>query len=338
MKDYYSILEIPKTSTAEEIKKAYRKMAMKYHPDKNANDTTSEAKFKEVSEAYETLSNPEKRRKYDNPQTNPFNNLFNGANPFQSGDFSSFFEGSRKQEKPINRGRNINTIITLTLEEIVNGANKKIKLQRKVPCKPCNGTGAERGETISCPTCGGLGRVNKTVHHAFGELVMQETCRSCQGMGTLPRSVCITCSGLGTEKREEEVEMNIPKGSVSGTSFVLAAKGDWVKSPCNPGDLIVGVEEYVHKVFKRDGLNLICEKNLTFKEACLGTEVEFPNLRGSDLKIKIPEGTSPGKIFRVQGQGIPDFNSFGNGDILIKVNLKIPKDLTEDQIKALDLF
>jgi len=341
MKDYYSILGVTRDASPDDIKKAYRKMAMQYHPDKNANNPEAEAKFKEISEAYETLSDPDKKAKHDNP--NPFGgmggNYWGGTNPFQTGDFSSFFNTfKQQQERTINKGRNINTIVTLTLEEMMTGTTKKVRAHRRVQCAPCKGTGAENGETVTCSTCGGMGKVNKTVHHTFGEIVIQESCRPCAGQGIIARGLCKSCNGMGTDRKEEEFDINIPKGSVGGVSFLLASKGDWTRSPCTPGDLVVSVEEYVHETYKRDGLNLICDKNISFKDACLGTEVEFSNLKGSTLKIKIPPGTNPGKIFRLQGKGLPDFNGFGQGDIMIKVGIKVPSSLTEEQEKALQYF
>ena len=152
------------------------------------------------------------------------------------------------------------------------------------------------------------------------------------------KSICRSCFGHGTVAKEEDIEINIPKGSVSGVSFLVSTKGDWAKSPSNPGDLVVGIEEYFHPAYKREGLNLICEKTISFKEACLGTEAEFPNLKGSFFKIKIPPGTNPGKIFRLAGKGIPEFNGFGHGDILVKINIKIPESLTDEQKIALEHF
>jgi molecular chaperone DnaJ len=270
---------------------------------------------------------------------NPFEQYWNGANPFQSGDFSSFFGGQRKTQEPmINKGRNINTIVALTLEEMMTGTNKKVKLNRRVHCDPCKGTGAEKADVINCSVCGGIGRVNKTVHYQFGEMVTQETCRSCGGHGTKPRNVCNSCSGTGTIRKEEEVDFNIPKGSISGVSYVLAAKGDWSKAPSNPGDLVITVEEYAHPVYRRDGVNLISERYISFKEICLGTEIDLPNLLGSSFRIKVPPGTQPGKIFRIKGKGLPEFNGFGFGDILVQVNVKIPELLTEEQMKAIEHF
>lgn len=342
MKDYYSILGLSKGASAEEIKKSYRNLAKEHHPDKNSNNPESEAKFKEISEAYETLSDPDKKAKYDNP--NPFNgggfggfeNMFGNFNWGEFGPFGGF---GGNQKTQANKGKNINTLITLSLEEMMTGANKRIKIWRRVPCKPCNGTGAENSEVLTCKTCNGAGRITKRVAHPFmGEVISQEICHPCQGQGKMAKSHCKTCQGSGTERIMEDIDINIPKGSVSGVSFLMAGKGDWTKQPCNPGDLVIGVEEYLHKTYKRDGLNLVCEKEISFKEACLGTEAEFDNLRGSTFKIKIPAGTSPGKIFRLKGKGIPEFSGFGQGDIMIKVNVKIPAELTQEQVEALEKF
>jgi molecular chaperone DnaJ len=344
MQDYYQILGVSRDASQEDIKKAYRKLAIKYHPDKTGNDPEAEKKFKAASEAYDTLSNPDKKSRYDNPNPfggggrNPFEQFWNGSNPFQSADFSSFFNGGRHQEPMINKGRNINSIIALTLEEMMTGTTKKINLNRRVHCDSCQGTGAQNGDMINCSNCGGIGRVNKTVHYQFGEMVTQETCRSCGGQGNKPRTSCTPCSGTGTTRKEEEVEVNIPKGSIAGVSYVLAAKGDWAKSPSNPGDLVITIEEYVHAVYRRDGINLISEKQISFKEMCLGTEIDIPNLKGSSLRIKVPPGTQPGKIFRLKGKGLPEFNGFGSGDILVQVNVKIPEYLTEEQMKAIEYF
>lgn len=346
MRDYYQILGVSRGASPEDIKKAYRKLAIKYHPDKTGNDPEAEKKFKEVSEAYDTLSDANKKSKYDNPNPfgnmgggrNPFEQYWNNNNPFQSGDFSSFFNGARNQEPMINKGRNINTIIALTLEEMMNGATKKVNVSRRVHCDPCKGTGAHNADLINCSSCGGLGKINKTVHHQFGEMIVTETCKSCGGNGLKPRSVCISCSGTGTIRKDEEVEINLPKGSIAGVSYVLAAKGDWAKAPSNPGDLVVTIEEYFHEFYRRDGINLINENHISFKEMCLGTEIDIPNLKGTNLRIKVPPGTQPGRIFRLKGKGLPEFNGFGTGDILVQVNVKIPEYLTEEQMKAIEYF
>ncbi len=339
-KDYYNILGITKNATADEIKKAYRKLAHKHHPDKAGNTPEAKEKFQEISEAYETLSNPDKKASYDNPFSGSRQNWnWQNTNPFQTGDFSSFFTGRQTaKETMINRGRNLNAYVSVTLEEMMTGAIKKIRINRNIQCDPCKGTGAENGETVNCSTCGGMGRVNRTVQHTFGEIVMQEDCHTCRGSGSVSRNNCSTCRGTGLIRKEEEIETSIPKGSISGVSYLVIGKGDWAKSPANPGDLIINVEEYVHPVYRRDGTNLIHDKYLSFKDACLGTSVDIPDLKGSTLRIKIPAGTSSEKLFRLQGKGIPEFNGIGNGDILVKTYIKIPKDLSDEQIKALELF
>jgi molecular chaperone DnaJ len=220
----------------------------------------------------------------------------------------------------------------------MTGVTKKIKIFRRVPCNPCKGTGAENGDLTSCNFCGGMGRIEKIVNHPFGQMAIQEVCGHCSGTGNKVKKYCSSCQGNGTIRVEENVDVNIPKGAVAGVSFVLAGKGDFTKSPCSPGDLVISIEEFAHSVFRRDGLNLICDKNISFREACLGTEVEFPNLLGSNLKIKVPPGTNPGKIFRLSGKGLPEFSGFNHGDILIKVGISVPKTLTADQEKALELF
>ena len=259
-------------------------------------------------------------------------------NPFQTGDFSSFFGGSNRRNTQTIKGRNINVHVAITLEEMMTGCTKNVRMKRKVSCESCIGTGGKNGETLACEPCSGTGRIAKVSRYAFGEMIMEEVCYSCQGTGFRNISNCDSCSGQGVLVKEEEIEVKIPKGSIDGVSFVVPGKGDCAKTPGIPGDLIVKVEEYVHITYRREGINLIREEILNFKEACLGKEIELPNLKGSYFKLKINPGTQPGKILRLKGRGIPEFNGISNGDILIKVNVKIPNELTEEQIKALELF
>jgi molecular chaperone DnaJ len=339
MKDYYKILGVQRNSTQDEIKKAYRKLAIQFHPDKNPGNPESESRFKEINEANDVLSDPIKRSNYDNPASSNFSNFFGNRDPFGGTDFNSFFrDGFGRREKPINKGKNISVFVSLTLEEMMTGTVKKVKVNRRIPCEVCEGTGAEGSEIINCTSCGGIGKVNKTIHHGFGEILIQEDCQKCKGHGTYAKIPCHTCSGTGTKRSEEEIDVSIPKGSINGVSYMVVGKGDWTKKPCNPGDLLVNIEEYVHQYYSREGSNLIHEKYVTFKEACLGVEVELPTLKGSNFKIKIPPGTSPGKILRLQGRGLPEFNSFGHGDILIKVMIKIPVVLSNEQMEALKYF
>jgi molecular chaperone DnaJ len=335
----YKILGVSKNASQEEIKKAYRKLAVKYHPDKNGGDKTAEENFKKITEAYDTLSDQEKRNKYDNPYSgggfNPFGGFDAGWNPFQNGGFSNWGSAGERRRNSgdplVNRGKNINSVIPMTLEEMLVGAVKKVRLWRRLQCDPCKGTGSESEKLEICTNCYGTGRISSTINTPFGSIVQDSMCGICNGTGSYTKDPCKVCHGEGTTRKLDEIDVKIPKGSLHGTSYIVSGKGDFTKSPCDPGDLIVTMEEIPHPVFKRDGLDLICEKTISFKEACLGSEVYVPNLKGGDYKIKIPGGTQPGKIFRLQGKGLPEFNGFINGDILVKVGISVPQNLTEDQ-------
>ena len=342
--DYYKILGVSKDASQDEIKKSYRKLAVKYHPDKNGGDKSAENQFKKITEAYETLSDPEKRGKYDNPYSgggfDPFGGFGGGWNPFQSGGFDPFNHGGRRSNSDplVNRGKNINTVIPIKLEEILTGVVKKVKLWRRTQCSPCKGTGSENQKLEICINCHGTGRIRSSVNTPFGSINHESTCSVCNGTGSYTKDPCKSCRGEGTTRDLDEIEIRIPKGSLHGTSYIVSGKGDFTKSPCDPGDLIVTIEEEPHYFFKRDGLDLVCEKSISFKDACLGSDVDVPNLRGGEYRIKVPSGTQPGKIFRLQGKGIPEFNGFMNGDILVKINISVPKDLTEDQKAKLEEF
>jgi molecular chaperone DnaJ len=342
MKDFYKILEVERSASPDEIKKSYRKMALKYHPDKNPGDLESAKKFQEIAEAYETLSDPKKKQQYDNP-----NPLFNrggfGTHPNQAAwsDIFSSFKGGRWDNKSdvIKKGKNINARLQITLEEVLNGIVKIANIFRRMPCEPCKGTGAKNAEVQSCQACGGVGVKRKVVNTGFGQMAMDETCYACGGFGEVPKAVCVFCGGSGTQRVTDQVEITVPKGSVTGISFRLEGKGDFEKSPCDPGDLMVTIEDLPHEVYKRDGINLICEKEIDFFQACLGVELKLPNLeKNGEYKINIPPGTDPGKILRLAGKGIPEFNSDYRGDILVRIKLNIPKNLNEHQIEFLDKY
>lgn len=332
--DYYNILGVNRNSSPEEIKKAYRKLALKYHPDKAGGDPEAEKKFKEIAEAYDTLSNPDKKSKYDNP--NPFGGF--GRNPFENG-FGGFHGGNFYEGDIIKKGNNINAKVEITLEEVLNGVKKNANLYRKMQCSDCKGTGAQNAELDTCHVCAGMGVKRRIVNTNFGQMAMDETCYACEGIGKIPKSMCKTCAGSGVVRKPDQIEINIPKGSVSGISFRVPQKGDHAKAPSDPGDLVVNVYDKKHDFFRRDGYNLICDVDLTFPEACLGKEVTIPNLvSGGEYKITIPPGTSPGKIFRLAGKGVPEFNSTYRGDILVKVGIKVPKNLSPEQQEFIENY
>lgn len=339
MADYYSILGVSRNATQEEIKKAYRKLALQHHPDKNLGNQDADSKFKEIAQAYDTLGDPEKRKKYDTPQN--FYNFGNpaGFNPFQD-IFGGGFRTSHNPEDFVKKGKSINARLQITLEEVLNGSHKKANVYRRLQCEPCKGTGAKDGILETCTACNGIGSKKKVVNTNFGQMSIDETCYGCSGSGQTSKTMCTTCFGAGTLKHLDQVEINVPKGSITGVTYKIPGKGDFDRAPSDPGDLMVTIEELPHDFYKRDGLNLVCEKEITFTEACLGSEIKIPNLTsGGEYKISVPAGTDPGKIFRLQGKGIPEFNySEFRGDIMVRIGLKVPKNLTDDQLDFLKKY
>lgn len=337
MADYYQILGLDRSATLEEIKKSFRKKALLYHPDKSGGDKESEDMFKKINEAYETLSDTEKRKNYDNP------NIFKGrgfsGNPFKN-PFSDIYGGFGNQSNNLfNRGKNIQARIEISLQDVINGIIKKASIYRRIQCFDCRGTGAKNAEVETCVTCNGMGSKKKMVQSNFGSMYIDESCHLCSGSGTIPKSHCQSCQGSGTIRKPEIIEINIPKGSVNGVSFNIPGKGDMEKSPSDPGDLIVSIIDKPDELFKRDGINLLYEKNISFPEACLGFEALIPNPGGiGDFKIKVPPGTQPNKIFRLVGKGVPEFNNDFFGDILVRINVKVPTELNEEQKTLIDKY
>jgi len=358
-RDYYDILGVAKGADADEIKKAYRKMAIKYHPDKNEGDKEAEEKFKEAAEAYEVLSNPEKRQRY-----NQFGHAANASSPnggggyggagmnmedifSQFGDifggggspFDGFFGGDGRQGgggRRVARGSNLRIKVRLTVEEIANGAEKKIKVNKQIVCKTCDGSGAKDKSSIqTCKTCGGQGAVRRVTNTILGQMQTTSTCPTCNGEGSVITSKCTVCHGDGLVRGEETITINIPAGVSEGMQLSMSGKGNAAPRGGVPGDLIILIEEIPHETLKRDGNNIIYDLYINFVDAALGTSVEVPTIDGK-AKIKIEPGTQGGKILRLKGKGVPEVNSYHRGDQLVHINIWTPKALSKDERDLLE--
>jgi molecular chaperone DnaJ len=346
-RDYYEILGVAKNATPEELKKAYRKVAIKYHPDKNEGDKEAEDKFKEAAEAYEVLSDPDKRRRYDqfghqgveggaggfNMEDifSRFDDIFGGG-----GGFGDFFGGGRSQSQRVRKGTNLRIKLKLTLQEISGGVEKKIKVKRYVSCDACQGTGARNGTALkTCHTCQGTGQIRKVVNTMLGQMVTTNTCPTCNGEGKIIESNCQVCSGEGRVYLEEVINIKIPAGVTEGMQLSMSGKGNVPKRGGIPGDLLILVEEEEDSELKREGSNIHYDLYISFIDAALGTTVEVPTISGK-VKIPIEPGTQGGKILRLRGKGLVDLNGFGSGDQLIHVNIWTPKTLSADEKKILE--
>ncbi len=351
-RDYYEILGVTKSASPEEIKKAYRKIAIKYHPDKNPDDPTAEDKFKEAAEAYEVLSNPEKKQRYDrfghqgmngggfggggmNMEDifSQFGDIFGGG----GSPFESFFGGgSGGGQSRRRKGSNLRIKLKLTLEEIANGVEKKIKVKRHVTCGTCNGNGAKNGTSLqNCTMCGGNGQVRKVVNTMLGQMVSSSTCPNCRGEGKIVTDTCHSCKGDGRVMEEEVIPIKIPAGVSEGMQLSMSGKGNAPVRGGIPGDLLIVIEEEEHDVLKREGNNVVYDLYISFVDAALGTSVEVPIIDGV-VKIKIDPATQSGKILRLRGKGIQDINGYGRGDQLIHVNIWTPKQLTKEERETLE--
>lgn len=346
-RDYYEILGVSKNSSESEIKKAYRQMAIKYHPDKNSGDKQAEENFKEAAEAYEVLSNPDKKSRYDQ-----FGHAgMGGASGFGGGGgmnmddiFSQFgdifggfgggfggFGGSSRGGKRVNKGSNLRVKVKLTLEEIANGCEKKIKVNKYVSCSSCSGTGAKNGTAYStCHTCKGSGQVTRVTNTILGRMQTSSPCPTCNGEGTVITDKCTSCAGNGVVKADDVISINIPAGVQEGMQLSVNGKGNAAVRGGVPGDLIIAVEEVEHPELKRDGNNLLYEHYISIPDAILGISIEIPTIEGK-ARIKIEPGTQSGKVMRLKGKGLPGINTYGRGDLLVNINVWTPQTLSKDE-------
>lgn len=351
-RDYYEVLGVSKSATPDEIKKAYRKKAMEFHPDRNPGNKEAEDKFKEAAEAYDVLSNPDKKSRYDQFGHAGLNGSA-GAGGFDASDLGSIFEhfgnifgggfgggfsdifgggfGSGRGRKVVRRGQDIRVNVKLTLEEIAKGVTKKIKIPKQVPCTECGGTGAKDKSSIStCPTCKGTGQVVQQQRSMFGIIQQATVCPQCHGSGEIIKDKCTHCHGTGTVKGEEVVEIKIPAGVMHGMQLRERGKGNAAPNGGENGDLLVAINEIEHERFERDGNNLYLNYFISFPQAVMGAEVEIPLLEGK-AKVKLHAGTQSGQVLRLQGKGLPEVNSYAVGDLIVNVNVWVPKSLTKEE-------
>jgi molecular chaperone DnaJ len=359
-RDFYEVLGVSKGASTDEIKKAYRKIAIKFHPDKNPDDPTAEDKFKEAAEAYEVLSNPEKKQRYDqfghqgvggnggyggggmsmDDIFSHFGDIFGERGGGGGSPFESFFGGGggRGQSRHMRRGTNLRIKLKLTLEEIANGVEKKIKVKRHVTCTTCGGNGSKNGNSLqTCQGCSGTGQVRKVVNTMLGQMVSSSTCPSCNGEGKIVTSNCTACHGEGRVMEEEVISIRIPAGVSDGMQLSMSGKGNVPQRGGIAGDLLIVIEEAEDELLKREGNNVIYDLYINFADAALGTSVEVPTIDGK-VRIKIEPGTHSGKILRLKGKGIKDINGYGRGDQLIHVNVWTPQQLSREEVEVLERF
>jgi len=355
-RDYYEILGVSKNTDETELKKAYRKMAVKYHPDKNPDDKEAEEKFKEAAEAYDVLSNPDKRARYDRfghqgAASSGGGGGYGGGGMNMDDIFSQFgdifgqsgfgggfggFGGGQQQGRRVHKGTNLRIKVKLTLEEVATGVEKKIKVNKFVPCKICTGTGADKGSSFNtCNTCKGAGRVTRITNTILGQMQTASACPACDGEGRTIASKCKTCSGDGILRDEEVISINIPAGVGEGMQLNVAGRGNAAPRGGVSGDLLVSIEEVEHPELKRDGTNLYHDCYISFSDAALGTSIEIPTLEGK-AKFKIDPGTQSGKVYRLRGKGVPEVNGYERGDLLVDVNVWTPQQLSPEEKQILE--
>ncbi len=354
-RDYYEVLGVDRNTNADELKKAYRKLAIKYHPDKNPGDKEAESKFKEIAEAYAVLTDPQKKARYDQfghagmggaagggggggftveDIFSQFGDIFGDESPF-----GSFFGGGRSNgggRRGVRKGSDLRIKLKLTLNDIAKGVEKKIKVKRYTSCSTCGGNGAKNGSSLNtCGTCQGQGQVRRVQQTMLGQMVTTSTCPTCNGEGKIVAERCETCFGEGRQLTEDQISIKIPGGVTDGMQLSMSGKGNVPVRGGVAGDLLIAVEEEEDPLLKRDGNNIIYDLPLNFVDAVLGSDVEVPTVDGK-VKIKIKNGTQSGEVLRLRGKGLPDINGYGVGDQLVHVSLYTPTSITSEEKDILE--
>lgn len=357
-RDYYEILGVDKNASADEIKKAYRKLALKYHPDRNPDDKNAEEMFKEAAEAYDVLSTPDKKSKYDqfghagmsnnggfgggggfsmDDIFSNFGDIFGGhfGGGFGGGGFGGF--GGQGGGRRVQKGSNLRVKVKMTLEEIATGVEKKLKIKRKVACKACSGTGAANGSAYkTCETCHGSGQITRVQNTILGQMQTASVCPTCHGEGKIIIDKCKVCNGEGITLADDVVTLQIPAGVEDGMQLSVSGKGNAAPHGGINGDLIILIEEMTHPQFQRDHQNIHYTHYISFVDAALGTSIEIPTLT-SKARVKIEAGTPSGKLLRLRGKGLPDIqNRYNTGDLIVNVNVWVPKTLSKEDKEALE--
>jgi molecular chaperone DnaJ len=338
-KDYYQILEVDRNSSADEIKKSYRKMAMKYHPDKNPGDSAAEEKFKECAEAFDVLSDPQKKQEYDT-YGSVGGNFGGGGNPFggfgmddifsRFGDIFGF--GNMNSQRQNRRGNDLRIKVDVTIGDIIKGVDKTLRYTRQVKCNTCDGYGGR--DLTNCGICQGTGQRRVVQQTPFGTIQQIINCSSCNGHGQITKTNCNNCRGQGTVPKEETVDIKIPSGAVGGVNLSMNQMGNWIKLG-QPGDLIIHIEEKQDPLFKRENNNLVYDQYVSVVDAILGKEYKISTPHG-EMNFSVQPGTEHGKVLRFQGKGVPDLNLRGAiGDLFIRMNIKIPQNISQDEREIL---
>jgi molecular chaperone DnaJ len=331
-KDYYRILGVERNASGEEIKKSYRKLALQYHPDKNPNNKESESRFKEIAEAYDVLSNPDKKSKYD------FSGSFfqsAGSNPFAR--YDSYWNDMFTKRDKHKKGQNLFVNIPITLQEMYLGAKRTIQARKYKKCAPCKGNGSLNGESHqTCFNCKGSGFVQKMHNHHFAQVTTTVECEQCHGTGKMIFEICETCIGKGANVFEEEIDIDIPKGSLPGMQLTVEGKGNEEPGSTVPGDLLINIKEIEDNVYARQGTNVKIIKEINFFDACLGTKIDVKLPLGEVISLLVESGTSHGTILQLQGRGIYEFSMGSKGDFLVELHIKVPKPRNPEDIELLE--